>query len=46
MSNEVNLDKLKARAADIRSAVQKIQMYTGLSDDELRKSEGLCTFMA
>ncbi len=31
MMAKVNLEKMKARAADIRSAVEKVQTYTDLS---------------
>lgn len=39
MTNEINQEKLKARAADIRSAVQKIESYAGLSDQDFWSDE-------
>lgn len=39
MKANVNLEKLKARAADVRSAVEKVQTYTGLSDSDFWADE-------
>ena len=39
MMANVNLEKLKARAADIRSAVEKVQTYTDLSDPDFWADE-------
>ena len=39
MTAKVNLEKLKARAADIKSAVEKIQTYTDLSDSDFWTDE-------
>jgi uncharacterized protein YutE (UPF0331/DUF86 family) len=39
MTTEINQDKLKARAADIGSAVQKIESYAGLSDPDFWSDE-------
>lgn len=39
MSSSINEEKLKARAADISKAVEKIQIYSGLSDDDFWSDE-------
>ena len=39
MKAKVNLEKLKSRAADIRSAIEKIQTYTTLPDSDFWADE-------
>ena len=39
MTSRVNQEKLKFRAADVRSAVEKIEKYSGLSDTDFWADE-------